>query len=129
MKEVRRRHLGDVGHLGRRLAGFPRRAPPVIGERVGCDADQPGREGHPPPFEPRQARERLLEHRGRDVLGFGTVAGLLALYLPFHMYRQLKGTYSLCRWGALWRTATLLLFAAVALALFILAIVALGVNG
>ena len=62
------------------------------------------------------------------VLGFPGAAAVAALYMPFHMYRQLKGAYSLGSGGALWRTALLLMFALVALTLFALAVVALGVS-
>lgn len=49
----------------------------------------------------------------------GAVGGLLLLYAPWHMYRQLRGTYALGRWGALWRMLALSLFAWVAIALFV----------
>jgi hypothetical protein len=47
---------------------------------------------------------------------------------PFHMYRQLKGTYGLSRFGALWRWAMLLTFAAIAFSLFAVAVVLLGIS-
>jgi hypothetical protein len=47
------------------------------------------------------------------------------LYAPFHMYRQLRGTYALSRGGALARTLLLLWFAAIALTLWALALLAL----
>jgi hypothetical protein len=34
------------------------------------------------------------------------------------MYRQLKGSYRLGRWSALWRTSVLLIMAAITLSLF-----------
>ena len=40
-------------------------------------------------------------------LGMTSIAGLLWLLPPFHMYRQLKGAYALGRRGALWRTVLL----------------------
>lgn len=52
-----------------------------------------------------------------------------ALYPPIHMYRDLKGAYHLSRFGALWRTLALLLFAAIALALFAMAVIVLGMSG
>ena len=55
--------------------------------------------------------------------------GLLVLYAPFHMYRQLRGTYETSRRGALWRTAVLSIFAAIALLLFAVSILALTVTG
>jgi hypothetical protein len=44
------------------------------------------------------------------------VAGIIAP--PFHMYRQLRGTYGVSRFGGLWRTALLSMFAFTALMLF-----------
>ena len=48
----------------------------------------------------------------------GTFGGLLLLYAPWHMYHQLRGTYALGRWAALWRMLALSLFAWIAIALF-----------
>jgi len=60
----------------------------------------------------------------------GLVGGLLNLALilvpPVHIYRQLRGAYQLSRFSALWRTAMLLWFASIALTLFMLLLVALG---
>ncbi|HEU4821107.1 MAG TPA: DUF3667 domain-containing protein [Qipengyuania sp.] len=54
-------------------------------------------------------------------------AGLLLLmYAPVHMYRQLRGTYQLGRWGALWRMTVLSVCAWVAIALFVVAISAMA---
>ena len=61
------------------------------------------------------------------VAGSSGIAGLLFLVPPFHMYRQLKGAYQLGRFGALWRTVALTVFAFVAVGLFVVALVALGV--
>ena len=58
--------------------------------------------------------------------GVAIAAGLVP---PVHIYRQLKGTYGLSRRGALWRTALLLLFAILALSLFAMAVVVLGMSG
>lgn len=52
-----------------------------------------------------------------------------ALIPPVHIYRDLKGAYQLGRFGALWRTAVLLLFAVIALALFVMAVIVLGMSG
>ncbi|HEU4696365.1 MAG TPA: hypothetical protein VFR92_05330, partial [Sphingomicrobium sp.] len=52
-----------------------------------------------------------------------------ALVPPFHMYRDLKGAYGLSRFGALWRTALLLLFAVIALSLFAMTVIVLGMSG
>ena len=61
--------------------------------------------------------------------GSSGIAGLLFLVPPFHMYRQLKGAYQLGRFGALWRTVALTVFAFVAVSLFVVLLVALGVLG
>lgn len=53
---------------------------------------------------------------------------LALLYAPFHMYRQLRGTYATSRFGACWRTLLLSLFALIALLLFA-TVVALMVAG
>ena len=45
---------------------------------------------------------------------------------PFHMYRQLRGTYDLGKKGALWRTALLTIFAFIAISLFGTFLVAIG---
>jgi len=57
--------------------------------------------------------------------GVGVAAILVP---PFHMYRQLKGTYGLGRFGALWRWFFLLTFAAIAFSLFAVAVVLLGIS-
>jgi len=63
-------------------------------------------------------------------VGFGLVGGLLVVFgIPAHMFAQLKGAYGLGWFSAAWRTVLLLIFAGVALLLFILAIVALGLTG
>ena len=50
------------------------------------------------------------------------------LYPPFHLYRQLRGTYGLGGFGAMWRTWVLLFFAAIALALFAVTILGLSMG-
>ena len=50
-----------------------------------------------------------------------TAGGLLLLYAPFHMYRQLRGTYGTSRFGSVWRVLALSLFAWIAIALFLAA--------
>jgi cell division protein FtsB len=45
---------------------------------------------------------------------------------PFHMYRQLRGTYALTRWPAIWRTMALTIFAFIAIGLFGSFLVTLG---
>lgn len=49
---------------------------------------------------------------GADYVGF------LILLAPLHMYKQLRGTYALTRFEALWRTGALLAIALTALILF-----------
>jgi uncharacterized protein DUF3667 len=55
-----------------------------------------------------------------------TIASLLFFVPPFHMYRQLKATYRLGRWGALWRTTLLVGFAFAAIGMFAALIVGVG---
>lgn len=61
-------------------------------------------------------------------LGIGaTLTGwAMVLIPPVHIYRQLRGAYLLSRFSALWRTAALLVFAAIAATLFFLLLVILG---
>ena len=64
-----------------------------------------------------------------SVLAYAGVTGVvpfLFLLPPIHMFLQLKGTYQLGRWGALWRTAALLIAAVFALCFFALLVIALG---
>ncbi|MFC6622385.1 DUF3667 domain-containing protein [Novosphingobium panipatense] len=57
-------------------------------------------------------------------VGAGSVAPFLFFVPPVHMYRQLRGAYALSRRGAVWRTFLLIGFAATALALFFVLIMA-----
>ncbi len=61
-------------------------------------------------------------------LGIGEwLFGLAITFVPpIHMYRQLRGAYSLSRWSAIWRTFMLLMFSSIAASLFLLLLVALG---
>jgi hypothetical protein len=59
----------------------------------------------------------------------GVVGPLLFLAFPVHAYFHLKGGYALGWFSALWRTPVLMLFAAVGLTLFLLAIIAVGFVG
>ncbi|MGQ0559446.1 MAG: DUF3667 domain-containing protein [Sphingosinicella sp.] len=65
----------------------------------------------------------------RPAFGDSFNALVLALYPPYHMYRQLKGAYGLTTFGAIWRTAFLLFFALIASLLFLLLLIAVGVLG
>ena len=64
------------------------------------------------------------------VMGIAGAAPLIALLFvaaPFHMYRQLKGTYGITRASALVRTFLLICFAMIASILFALLLVGLGI--
>ena len=54
------------------------------------------------------------------------IAALAWLIPPFHMYRQLKEAYGLSRRGALWRTVALVLFAFMAIGLFMSVVAGVG---
>ncbi|MFD2134068.1 DUF3667 domain-containing protein [Novosphingobium resinovorum] len=54
-----------------------------------------------------------------STVGAGGLIALLILTPPLHMYRQLRGAYGVGRFGGLWRTAVLLVFAAMALGVFL----------
>lgn len=56
--------------------------------------------------------------------GVPLIALAAVLVPPLHIYAQVKGTYGLARGQALWRTLALLLFAAFALVLFLMLILA-----
>lgn len=61
---------------------------------------------------------------------FGDVATFLAiLYVPFHMYRQLRGAYRSSRLGSLVRATLLLFFSLFAVIWFMLLLLALGISG
>ena len=60
-------------------------------------------------------------------VGMTTMAALLWLIPPFHIYRQLKLAYGLSKWGAIWRTTLLTIFALIVIALFAAALVGLEV--
>ena len=64
----------------------------------------------------------------------GTLVGLVAPSIaqfawfipPIPMYRQLRGTYALTRWGAIWRAVLLTIFAFVAAGVFMTGLVGMG---
>ena len=60
------------------------------------------------------------------LIGAGGLVWWLALLPPWHMYRQLKGAYSLSRGAALFRTALLLFASTMILMLWMVIIVAVG---
>ncbi|HYM36516.1 MAG TPA: DUF3667 domain-containing protein [Steroidobacteraceae bacterium] len=57
-----------------------------------------------------------------------SLADILLLYPPIHMFLQLRGTYSLGVGAALWRTAALLIVAGTVFVLFLLMIVAISIT-
>jgi hypothetical protein len=60
----------------------------------------------------------------------GGIIGLAAMIVPpVHIYRQLRGAYRLPRHSALWRTLAVLFSAQLAIGLFFLLLLALGVLG
>ena len=70
------------------------------------------------------------------ILSYASADGVIALVVcalvlvpPVHMYKQLKYTYGLGRFGATWRSFALSMFAMAALSLFASLIITLGVTG
>ena len=59
-------------------------------------------------------------------VGLSSIAGLLGLVPPIHMYRQLRGAYGLGRFGALWRATLLVIVAILVLIIFIVLMALLG---
>jgi len=61
---------------------------------------------------------------------FGDVATFVAMfYVPFHMYRQLRGAYRSSRFGSLARATLLLFFSLFSVIMFMLLLLALGISG
>jgi len=56
----------------------------------------------------------------------GWIFSALAFIPPIHMYKQLRGTYQLSRFSALWRLAVLLVFIFIVLLLFLQLLLLLG---
>jgi hypothetical protein len=56
----------------------------------------------------------------------GLVGVILLLFPPWHMYRQVKGTYGLGRFGALWRTIALIIAAYTSALIFVIFLVTMG---
>jgi hypothetical protein len=62
-------------------------------------------------------------------IGLGWLVGLLAILAPpVHMFVQLRDTYGLGKWGALWRTGMLLLVANIVLGVFIVLVLMMSVR-
>jgi hypothetical protein len=59
-------------------------------------------------------------------LGSQSVASIAWFVPPIHMYRQLRGAYGVSRWGAIWRTSMLTVFAFMAIGLFASLLVGMG---
>ena len=60
----------------------------------------------------------------------GDLAELAMLIVPpLHIYRQLKGAYGLSRWSALWRTFVLVIFAFIAITMFVSLLLTIGSVG
>jgi hypothetical protein len=62
-------------------------------------------------------------------LNDGIIGTALTIVPAVHMYRQLRGAYSLSRISALWRTVALLFFTMITLTLFLILLTVLGVFG
>ncbi len=60
-------------------------------------------------------------------IGISQVAPIMLFIPPIHMYRQLRGAYGLGWASALWRTVLLATFAIIAMIIFILAMVGMGI--
>lgn len=60
---------------------------------------------------------------------FEWLAPFMMLAIPVHAFFHLKGAYALSWFSALWRTPVLMAFSALALAIFLLAILAVGFVG
>jgi hypothetical protein len=57
-----------------------------------------------------------------------TIAGLSLVLAPVHIFAQLKGTYSLSPWGALWCTFLVSIFCMMVMTFFVIAIIYLGLG-
>ena len=67
---------------------------------------------------------------GLEISAPGWIIGLmLGLGPPIHLFAQLRGAYSLGKFSALWRTVALSIFAFVALTLFGMLLLGLGLMG
>ncbi len=63
----------------------------------------------------------------KPIPGFGWVSIAIIAVPPVHMYRQLRGAYSLSRWSAVWRTVALLMMTLVTITIFLFLLLALGI--
>ena len=63
----------------------------------------------------------------QPVPGLGWLGIAMIAVPPLHMYRQLRGAYSLSRWSAVWRTVALLFMTLLTITLFLFLLLALGI--
>jgi hypothetical protein len=56
------------------------------------------------------------------------IALLVFVAPPIHMFAQLRGTYGLSKWGALWRTSMLLFVANIVLCVFVVLVLIMSVR-
>jgi hypothetical protein len=69
----------------------------------------------------------LLDAFGLTILGLGLGLGeLLKLLPPVMFFMQLRGAYQLTRWGALWRSAILVVHALLAISVYLLIVIAIA---
>jgi hypothetical protein len=61
-------------------------------------------------------------------LWFGVLAIGMTFIPPLHIYKHIKHTYAVSRFGASWRTFAILVYAAAALTAFLMAIIAIGLD-
>jgi hypothetical protein len=61
-------------------------------------------------------------------IAVGSIGGILTLAVPVHMFAQLKGTYSLGWFSALWRTMVLLFFSFLVFTLFLVGVILFGLG-
>lgn len=71
----------------------------------------------------------LLSLAGAIGVASGLIVAGALVVPPLHIYRQLRGAYALSRFSAIWRTVALCFFAAIALLLFWLLLLTLGLMG
>jgi hypothetical protein len=63
----------------------------------------------------------------KPIPGFGWLGVAIVAVPPIHLYRQLRGAYSLGRWSAAWRTVALLFMTTLTLTIFTFLLLALGI--
>ncbi|WP_310534831.1 DUF3667 domain-containing protein [Novosphingobium sp.] len=63
-----------------------------------------------------------------SALWLGALAVGMTFIPPVHIYKHVRYTYALSRFGASWRTAALLIYAGIALTFFLMAIIAMGIE-